>query len=245
MKPLKILATVSITVNSIWTTFLTSMKILLNAYCGRLSRRKADSLLHQWASKLLQIIKLQVKVINPEACDYPPGRPIILMCNHSSLYDIPLIITALPGSIRMLAKRELFRVPIWGAAMSQSEFISVDRNNRQQAIKDLQAAKVKMQDGIILWIAPEGTRSDSGKLLPFKKGGFMLAIQTGAVIIPVGIRGAKDVLPARTLQFNLNQQAELHIGQPIDATAYTLETRDHLMAKVKQELLHLANIEAV
>lgn len=245
MKLSTLLSAIVLIGRSIWITFWISIKILGQAYLGRLTRVKVDRLTHQWASQLLKIIKLRFDVINPEVCQYPPGRCVILMCNHSSLYDIPLVITALPGSIRMLAKRELFQVPIWGAAMNKAEFLSIDRKNRFQAIKDLQLAKAKMQDGIILWIAPEGTRSDSGRLLSFKKGGFILAIETGAIIIPVGIRGASNVLPARTLQFNLNQQAQLHLGQPIDAAEYTLETKEQLMERVKQELTTLADIPVI
>ena len=244
MKLLALLSALMIVIRSIWQTFWVSTRILALAYSGRQTRARIDRLTRQWAHNLLKYVKLKFRVINPEGCHYPPGRCIILMCNHSSLYDIPLAISALPGSIRMLAKRELFQVPIWGAAMSKAEFVSVDRKNSAQAIKDLQLAKAKMQDGVILWISPEGTRSDTGKLLRFKKGGFILAIQTGAIIIPVGIRGANNVLPARTLQFNLNQQVELHIGQPVDAATYTLESRELLMEKVRQSLLTLADLRA-
>lgn len=235
------LYSIGIILRSVWITFTVSMGVLINAYRGRLSRSYIDQLTRRWAGKLLQIVRLKFAVINAEACHYPPGRCIILMGNHSSLYDIPLVISALPGSIRMLAKRELFKVPIWGAAMRQAEFLSIDRKNREQAIKDLQVAKTKMQDGIILWIAPEGTRSASSQLLPFKKGGFILAIQTGAIIIPVGIRGANNVLPARTLQFNLNQHVTLQLGEPIDAANYTLDSKEQLMEKVRQALLMLVD----
>ena len=106
----------------------------------------------------------------------------------------------------------------------------------EQAKKDLKAAGEKMEDGIVLWIAPEGTRSRTGRLGSFKKGGFILAIETGAQIIPVGIRGSEKVLPAKTWDFYLDQQVDIHIGKPIDASAYTLENKDELIEAVRREL---------
>lgn len=226
---------------SIWATFTISLQVLINAARGKLNRQKVDQLTRKWSNKLLQIVGLNYQVAGQAFTHYPANRCIILMCNHSSLYDIPLAISALPGSIRMLAKRELFKVPIWGQAMRAAEFLSIDRKNREQAIKDLQAARAKMQDGIVLWIAPEGTRSKDGTLLPFKKGGFILAIQTGAIIIPVGIRGAAEVLAARTLALNFNQHVDIHLGEPIDAAEYTLETKDQLMTRVRDSLSKLVS----
>ncbi len=163
------------------------------------------------------------------------------MSNHSSLYDIPITFVAVPGTIRMLTKKELFRVPVWGRGLEAGEFISIDRRDRRQAMQDLERAKEKMKSGVTVWIAPEGTRSRSGFIGPFKKGGFMLALQTGATIIPVGIRGARQVLPARTLRFHLGCRSEVHIGRPIDAALYDLSTRDELMEEVSRAIAELAD----
>jgi 1-acyl-sn-glycerol-3-phosphate acyltransferase len=183
---------------------------------------------------------LRCRVLNADGAAIPAGRPVILMSNHSSLYDIPLIFTALPGSIRMLTKKELFRVPIWGRGLTAGEFISIDRKDREQAIRDLAVARDKMSSGIVLWVAPEGTRSRDGRLGEFKKGGFMLALETGATIIPIGIRGAAGVLPAKTLRFELGREAEVRIGAPIEASTYTLERRDELMEHVAEAIRELA-----
>jgi len=93
-----------------------------------------------------------------------------------------------------------------------------------------------MEDGIILWIAPEGTRSRTGKLNKFKKGGFMVALQTNAIIIPVGIRGSEKVLPPDTWRSRIGQHVEIHVGEPIDTSGYALEGRDALMEKVWKEI---------
>jgi 1-acyl-sn-glycerol-3-phosphate acyltransferase len=139
----------------------------------------------------------------------------------------------------MLTKKELFRVPIWGRGLAAGEFVSIDRYDREQAFRDLAAARDKMASGIVLWVAPEGTRSRDGRLGSFKKGGFMLALETGATIVPIGIRGARDVLPAKTLRFELDREAEVRIGRPIDASTYTIATRDALMAEVERQLRDL------
>lgn len=99
-----------------------------------------------------------------------------------------------------------------------------------------------MESGIIIWIAPEGTRSRSGNLLPLKKGGFMMALETGAQIVPLGIRGAANVLPPGTKDLCLGCEVDLYLGAPIDASKYTMETRDELIAEVERSLMELADI---
>lgn len=207
---------------------------------GLINREWCDHALRLYVKKILNLVKVQCKVFNPYHVQPKPGQPTIVMCNHSSLYDIPLSLVAFPNhSLRMLAKKELSRIPVMGQGMVAAEFPFIDRHNRQQAKKDLEFARKLLVSGILMWIAPEGTRSKSGKLAPFKKGGFITAIQAGAVIIPMGIRGAYDILPARTHQFNLNQTAEVHIGKPIDASQYTLENKEELIERVYQEMKQL------
>jgi 1-acyl-sn-glycerol-3-phosphate acyltransferase len=203
---------------------------------GGYPRKDGDGLLTWWSSGLVNAARINKTVFDPFNVRIEPGKRYIIMSNHRSLYDIPLSILSLPGSIRMLTKKELFRIPLWGRGMAAGEFICIDRHNIEQAKKDLKAAGEKMGDGIVLWIAPEGTRSRTGRLGSFKKGGFILAIETGAQIIPVGIRGSEKVLPAKTWDFYLDQKVEIHIGKPIDASAYTLENKDELIEAVRREL---------
>lgn len=213
---------------SAWMVFLSLI--------GRLSRKDVDYYQRKWAQKTLDIVKLTYTLHNPYQVDFNSGAKYLLMCNHASHYDIPLSMVAIDGSIRMLTKKELFRVPIWGSALRCCEYVSIDRNNRTQALKDLEKAKEKLESGILLWVAPEGTRSRTGKLQPFKKGGFMLALQTQATIVPITITGTYDVLPPKTWRFLLNKHADVYIGKPIYAGDYTLETRDELMTEVKKQI---------
>jgi len=207
------------------------------------NREYADSVLRWWSGVLLRAAGASWEVHNLHNVTIKPGRPHIMMANHRSYYDIPLSFVSLPGSIRMLTKKELFKIPIWGKGMKAAEFISIDRHNLEQALKDLDEARKIMQSGIVLWLAPEGTRSRTGRLQDFKKGGFMLALQTGAVIIPVGIKGSETILPPDTFDFVLGRKIEVNIGEPIDASQYNIEQRDALMQNVWHAIAGLAGEE--
>ncbi|MFA6038507.1 MAG: lysophospholipid acyltransferase family protein [Legionellales bacterium] len=203
-------------------------------FTGNATRIKTDTIIKNWARALLQIVNVKPQVIGKLPV-YKTHQPYIIMSNHASLYDIPIILDTLPGSIRMIAKKELSYIPYFGTSLKNSEFIFIDRKNRQQAILDLQKAKAKMLDGIIIWAAPEGTRSREGQLGVFKKGIFKLAKETDAIIIPVSIKGARQLLPPKTWRFNPGQAVFVHIGEPIvardfDETALNARVRDTIQS---------------
>ncbi len=186
-----------------------------------------------WSKKLFDIMntKLVVKGRLPEI---RPNKCYILVSNHLSLYDIPAIFLATEGlSVRMIAKKELLRVPFFGRAMAKHEIIFIDRKNRKKAIRDLERAKEKMRSGIVMWAAAEGTRSTNGELLPFKKGLFLLAIQSQATIIPVTIQGTEKMLPARTWHFNPGQTVTVKFGNEIDTEGMSTKKRDELSSQIR------------
>ncbi|MDI9819197.1 MULTISPECIES: 1-acyl-sn-glycerol-3-phosphate acyltransferase [unclassified Legionella] len=225
---------------SIFYTASTCMQAIFKRLAGSINRDWVNKKIHRWSNRLLDLVGVKHKVINPHQVEPQPGHATIIMCNHSSLYDIPLSFKAFPNhSIRMLAKKELSKIPLMGKGMAAAEFPFIDRKHRRQAIKDLEAVRKLLQSGIVMWIAPEGTRSKDGKLAPFKKGGFITAIEANATIIPIGIRGAYDILPARTTRFNINQTAEIHIGKAIDASKYSLENKEELVDLIFQSIKNL------
>jgi len=231
-----------ITLVSVLYTANTCSQSVIKQLTGKTNRQWVDKTLHIWVDRLLKLINVNYKIINPHHVEPQPGQATIIMCNHASAYDIPLSFKAFPNhSIRMLAKKELSRIPLMGKGMSAAEFPFVDRKNRKQAIRDLAFARQLMESGIVIWIAPEGTRSKDGKLAPFKKGAFVTAIEAKATIIPIGIRGAFDILPPKSKQLNLNQTAEIHIGEPIDASNYTTENKDELINRVYQSIKELVD----
>lgn len=221
-------------------TAISSLRVIFKNFFGTIDRPWMDRALHHWVDQLLKQVQVEYQVINPYNVQPEAGKATILMCNHSSAYDIPLSFKAFPNSsIRMLAKKELAKIPLLGKGMSAGEFPFIDRKNRYQAIKDLAYAKQLMESGIVIWVAPEGTRSKDGKLATFKKGSFITAIDAKATIIPIGIRGANNILPARTFNIHLNQKAEIHIGKPIDASQFSMETKNELVQQTYQAIKEL------
>lgn len=221
-------------------TGMVCLRSIFKYFFSTPTRPWVDQTIHNWTDQLLNEVKVNYEVINPHNTEPQAGKATILMCNHSSLYDIPLGFKAFPNhSIRMLSKKELSKIPIMGKGMAAAEFPFIDRKNRYQAIRDLEYAQELMKSGIIIWIAPEGTRSKNGKLAAFKKGSFITAIQAQATIIPIGIRGAFNIIPAKTTRINLNQKAEIHIGEPIDASEFTIDNKELLIEKTHQAIMRL------
>lgn len=235
--------------HSTWIAFLglfsvanTCVQTIIQGWLGKINRAWVDLAMQRWTRRILHLLDISCTVYNPHDTKAQPGQPTIIMCNHSSLFDIPLSFYAFPTtSIRMLAKKELFSIPLMAQGMKHAEFPGVDRKNRRQGIKDLEKVRVLLESGIVMWIAPEGTRSEDGHVGPFKKGPFITAIQAKATIIPIGIRGAYDVLPARTWRLRLGVKTEVHIGQPIDATQFTLENKDALVQVVRESIINLTH----
>lgn len=194
-----------------------------------LTSRAADKRFYRWAEGLIKLAKITVNTHNPFNVTLNKGERYIIMCNHTSLFDIPLSFIAFPDeTIRMLAKKELTRIPIFNRTIKKTRTPVINRHNREQAIKDMAATRHLMDEGMHLWMAPEGTRSKTGELQDFKKGGFITAIQTQASIVPLAIKKADKIYQRDVKRFNVNQQVDMIIGKPISASNYTLDDKDAL-----------------
>lgn len=205
-------------------------------------RAKIDNIIYRWGMSLVRAPKLRWTVQGDLESQVESDRCVIILANHSSAYDIPLLFAALPGSIRMISKKELFKIPLLSRAMKAAEILSIDRQNRQQAIKDLAIAKEKMKSGIRICMFPEGTRSKTGELLPLKKGAIRLAIDTNAIIIPVAIQDIYKVLPNKKwLDMRLHQDVTINIGNAIDCREFDVEHRNQLRDIVYNSLGTLLN----
>ncbi len=124
-----------------------------------------------------------------------PGHNYIFMANHTSNLDPPVLIPTIPGRCSVLVKKELFRIPILGTGMKMASLVPVDRSDRESAIESVNAATAVLRQGLHMLIFPEGTRSSDGRLLPFKKGPFHLAIAAQVFIVPVTVLGAHELWP--------------------------------------------------
>jgi 1-acyl-sn-glycerol-3-phosphate acyltransferase len=198
---------------------------------GRLDMTTINNRFQGYCQAVLQDAEIILRIEGAE--HQRPG--VIYMSNHQSLYDIPAIGAIVPG-VRMVTKAELFKVPIWGQALKASGFIAINRRNRASAIASLKEAAAKMKAGTNVWISPEGTRSRTGELAEFKKGGFVMAIETGATIVPVTIEGTYDILPPKTSGVRLGRTVTVRFHPPIDASAYTLENKEALMTEVRKAI---------
>ena len=162
-----------------------------------------------------------------------PGRNYIFMANHSSNLDPPVLIPVVPGRCSVLVKKELFRIPILGTGMRVTDLVPVDRSDREAAIESVNAAVRVLQQGLHVIIFPEGTRSADGRLLPFKKGPFHLAMESGVSVVPVTMLGTFECWPKT--RFALRPGAATVVFHlPIDPHAFT--DRDALMKAVSDAI---------
>jgi len=172
----------------------------------------------------------------------PQGQPVIFMANHQSNFDIQTLYAGLPVQFRWLAKKELFDVPGFGLAMKRAGYIPVDRGNRKKSIQSMAIAADKIRQGTSVIVFPEGTRSPDGRLLPFKKGGFMLALQSGAPIIPVAISGSRDLMPKHSLRI-CGGTVQIRFFPPIDTSTLTSDDRDQLVDTVFTQISSAVAVE--
>lgn len=211
-----------------------SVRFLASAALGRGSIAVADRLLDGYWRRILQSGNCRLVVEGRENFD---GRPSVVMSNHASLLDIPVLLGAVPGSLRMVLKQELTRVPVWGPALIGSGFVPVQRGAKEKAIEQLAKAEGLLSKGVHIWISPEGTRSRDGGLQPFKKGGFHLARSFGAPIVPAWIEGAGSIVPPDKLTAAYDGTVTVRFGKPIETTDADV---DALAADVRQAILALA-----
>jgi 1-acyl-sn-glycerol-3-phosphate acyltransferase len=161
------------------------------------------------------------------------SQTYIFMSNHVSNVDPPILIPALPGRTSVLVKKEVFRVPILGRAMRLASLVPVERANREAAIASIGRAAEVLRKGIHMTVFPEGTRSLDGRLLPFKKGPFYLAMDSGVAIVPVTIAGTLEIMPKGQAAIRPGT-ARVIFHDPIDPRKFT--DREALMSAVAQSI---------
>jgi 1-acyl-sn-glycerol-3-phosphate acyltransferase len=175
-----------------WTLFCSSLAMLstLIDSSGRTYHRFA--LL--WSRYGLLVAGATLEVEGTELI--PRGQPLIFMGNHQSNFDIMALFQAVPLRFNWLAKEELFRVPVFGHSMLRAGYIPINRGDGRDALRSLDKAAKLISAGTSVAIFPEGTRSFDGNLLPFKRGGFILATKAGVPVVPFSISGSREINPA-------------------------------------------------
>ncbi|MDP9034074.1 MAG: 1-acyl-sn-glycerol-3-phosphate acyltransferase [Myxococcota bacterium] len=227
----------ALSLRNIYETLAISWPTVVDALRGRVTKATCDERLARWSRAVVENAHLRLQVVGRD--NMKPGETYLVMSNHQSLYDIPVLFHVVGPNIRMITKEELFRVPIFGGAMAAAGFISIDRSNRNTAIRSLERARALLASGTHVWIAPEGTRSRTGELLPFKKGAFYLALESGLPILPVTLRGTRDALPARGVRSSGGAEVRVIIHPVVDPRRYAergRSARQELMDDVRRTL---------
>jgi 1-acyl-sn-glycerol-3-phosphate acyltransferase len=228
----------ALSLQNVYETLAISWPTVVDATLGRVTKAACDDRLERWASNIVANANVDLHVHGRE--HLVPGVTYVVMSNHQSLYDIPVLFHVIGKDLRMVTKTELFKVPVFGPAMAAAGFIEIDRSNRQRAIESLAVAQKKLAQGTHVWIAPEGTRSRTGALLPFKKGGFALALETKLPILPVTLRGTRDILRAKGVRSVHGARVDVTLHAPLDPAKYEAlgmkPGREALMADVRAAL---------
>lgn len=177
---------------------------------------------------VVRLVGAKIRVAGTE--NIPPGV-CIFMANHTSNADAPAVVGAIPRRISILAKESLFRVPVVGQAFRAAHFVPVNRENREEAIASVDRAVEVIRQGTSFLVYPEGTRSPDGRLQRFKKGAFVMAIKSGAPIVPVVCAGAHRVIRKKEWRIRPGEISVTFLP-PVDASQYSIEQRDLLAACV-------------
>ncbi len=157
------------------------------------------------------------------------------MCNHQSVIDIAALVMTLPVQFRFVAKRELARIPFFGWAMALGGHVLIDRGDRPRAIKSLERAAAQIRSGTNVIVFPEGTRSKTGELQSFKKGGFHLAVAAQVPVIPVTVSGSQRITPKHSLRVE-NGEVKIRYGKPIATAGMTPADRHTLADEVRSAI---------
>ncbi len=190
--------------------------------------------LWSWLLMRLGLIRFQVE----QESEIEWDKPHIYVMNHQSMVDIPAAFLAVRTPLRFIAKQSLALVPFLGWYMRAVGMVFVDRSRTAKAIASMQQAVVLLEEGASIIAFPEGTRSPDGRIRPFKKGVFMVALQTGVPIVPMAIEGARDVLPPNGFRPRPGR-IRLKIGAPIPTEGLGKGDRDELIAKVRGTILRM------
>ncbi len=187
-----------------------------------------------WMAFNLWVSRVRVNVIGLENLDR--SRQYVFMSNHRSAADIIALGIALRDfQLRFVAKKELLKVPVFGWGLRALGNIIIDRSNKVQAMRSYAVAGQRIRRGISVMVFPEGTRGEGDDLLPFKKGGFVLAIETGTPIVPMLVVNTEAVLPKKSWKIE-SGEVEVRIAKPIETAGVPVKERNRILRTVREEM---------
>ena len=167
-----------------------------------------------WCRIILALSGVRVRVEGTE--NIPKGGPVIFLSNHQGAFDIPALQGYIPVQFRWVAKKSLFKIPVIGWTMSLAGYIGIDRENAAEAMRNIEEASGKIRGGTSVLVFPEGTRSDTGALLPFKRGAFVLVSKSAVPVVPVAIQGTRDIMKRGRYSIRPSE-VRISFGAPLEA----------------------------
>ena len=182
-----------------------------------------------------RLVGLQIKI---EGREKIPQGTCLFLANHTSFVDALPIMWAIPRRVGVLLKKSLFSIPIIGWAFRLAKFVPVERGDKASGIASVDLAADRIKQGMSFLAYPEGTRSYDGRLLPFKKGVFIIAIKAETQIVPMVMTNGHRIAPKGSLRITPGE-VTVRFGDPIDATDYTVDRRAELAQRVRQAMAAL------
>lgn len=190
-----------------------------------------------WSRGVLLFSGVRAKPVFEQPLD--AEAQYVYMANHRSLFDIPALLTTLPGQTRFMAKKSLFQIPIFGWALKMGGFVTIDRKDLSTARDSFADAVAQLEEaGVSVLVFPEGTRSLTDDLLAFQRGGFLLALKSGLPIVPVGIDGSARVQPKRSLVIRPGA-IRVNYGSPISVQEFGVSRKNELIQTTREQIERL------
>lgn len=192
-----------------------------------------DAIMNRWARGVVWGAGIDLHVENLDRID--PSSRYILVANHYSYLDIPVLVAAIPQPVRFMAKASLFKIPIFGWALTRAGFIPIDRQNRRTAVKSFDLAAERIRKGNTIVIFPEEGRTREREMKPFQRGAFLLAIKSRKTIVPVAIDSTFDIFPATRWRVTPGR-VTVRIGQPIETATATVRDKEKLAQEARAQI---------
>jgi 1-acyl-sn-glycerol-3-phosphate acyltransferase len=199
-----------------WTALVGTFG-LVHALLARRSPRVTFLVSRLWSPGLLWAGGVKLKVEGLE--NIPKNQAVIFVSNHQSTADIPVLFSILPLNVRFIAKHVLGYIPFLGWYLHMAGFILINRSDRKKAFLQLESAAKRIRAGTSIIVFPEGTRSPTGEILPFKKGAFSLALKAGVPICPIAIEGSGSLMPKNSWNIHPGP-VRVKIGPPVDISSF-------------------------